>query len=295
MGYFTFTLLAIFLIALLDKSLPIKSAAAVLGLLIGFILHYAGYFILIIFGLSIFIIVPIVYIFNPALIDLKKMSAKLLIGGMVGLLISLSKLAAVYSFMRFFPRTIADHYDTHFLTGIVGIFLQLLGTMNILPLLLLSGSNPDTLSNFIYGMTRADYGFWEVDMSVTPIVFIILLIGLTKFFYYPKKYLQRLLHGQKKIASLFLVFSLWLAVEFTLAKGLFYPILQNWPILSSLHVNLRFAAVFIFPFGLAAVLIYDKLVGARLTSKLFTIFLVVNILALLPLGLVFVLQSVHER
>jgi len=291
MGYFTLPLLALFLIALFDSSLPVIVGASILGLLIALLLHYAGYFILVIFGFSILIIIPMFYILDPAMIDWKKLAARISLGGVIGLLISLSKLSAVYSFMRFFPRMISDHYDTPFLLAVFGLILQLLGTMSLAPLFLLVGINPDMLSNYILAATRADYGFWEVDMSVTPIVFIILLIGLDIFFHHPKKYLSRLLGGKKIFAFLLLLLALWLTVEFTLAQGVFYPILRYLPILSSLHVNVRFAAAFIFPFALVAALIYDKWIRTQLVSKQLVIFLVVNILAVLPLGVYFIYRQ----
>ena len=49
LGYFSFTLLALFLIILFDERLSVKVAAVLFGLLVASYIHSAGYFIIIIF------------------------------------------------------------------------------------------------------------------------------------------------------------------------------------------------------------------------------------------------------
>jgi hypothetical protein len=288
LGYHIFPILPIFLILLLDESLSPFIAATVMGLISALLIQSAGYFIIIVFALSILIILPIVYIYNPSFFKWKRWLIIISSGGIIGLIISASKLAAVYSFMRFFPRTLADHYPTTIPLGIFGLFLQLLGTMNLAPLFQIAGLNPDTIKNYILTATRADYGYWEMDMSLSPIVFILLAIGADKFFHHPKKYFGKLLDRHRIIAVIFLVLFLWLAMEFTLAQGAIYPLLQHLPILSSLHVNIRFAAAFIFPLAFVAALIYNRLSNSRYP---FYIFIAVNILTLLPLGAYFLFRS----
>jgi hypothetical protein len=296
MGYFTFPLIALFLIALLDNSLSVKTSAALMGVLVGLLVHFAGYFILIVFALSILIVLPIVYILDPSLLSWKRFFSVLALGGAVGLLISISKLTAVYSFMRFFPRSVADHYQTPFLLGLFGLFLQLLGTMNLAPLFQVAGLNPDTIPNYILAATRADYGLWEMDMSITPVVFIVLLVGVDVFFHHPKQYLARILDGNRKFAFILLLLTIWVAIEFTLAKGFFYPVLRHLPILSSLHVNPRFAAAFIFPLAFVAALIFNKWTASQPASRLLPALSVINLLAVLPLGAFFLYRSdLHYR
>jgi len=288
LGYLNFPLLPIFLILLLDESLAPPIAAATMGVALGVIIHLAGYFIIIVFGLSLLITLPIVYIYDPAFFKWKSWMVILPVGAVIGLVISASKLAAVMAFMRFFPRSISDYYPTTPLLGLAGLVLQLLGTMNLAPLFQIVGLKPDILPAIFIAATGADYGYWEFDMSITPIVFAILLTGLYVFFRQPQKYLSKLLHGQKKIAWVLLALSLWIAVEFTIAKGLIYPLFQHLPILSSLHVNVRFAAAFIFPLVLGAALIYNHLPKNQKTSL---VFIAINILAVLPLGAYFLFKS----
>ncbi len=288
LGYITYPLLPIFLVLLLDQTLSPLIAAVLTGLALALLIHSAGYFIIIVIGLSTLIALPIVYIYNPSTFMWKRWAAILLMGGVVGLIISASKLAAVFSFMRFFPRTIADHYPTTIPLGFFGLILQLLGTMNLAPLFQIAGLNPDRIQDLIFTVTRANYNYWEMDMSLTPVVFIILLIGVDKFFHHPGKYVNKLFENRRLIAVIFLVLSIWVTIEFTLAKGVLYPYLQHLPILSSLHVNVRFAAAFIFPLALAAALIYNRWANMQHAALMFIAF---NVAALLPLGAYFLFRS----
>ena len=288
LGYHTFPILPIFLILLLDESLSPLTAVVFTGVIAAILIQSAGYFIIILFALSILMTLPIVYVYNTTLFKWKRWLIILSGGGVIGLFISASKLAAIYSFMRFFPRTLADYYPTTIPLGIFGLMLQLLGTMNLAPLFQMIGLNPNSIPNYILSATRADYGYWEMDMSLSPVVFFLLLIGTDKFFHHPKKYLSKLIEKNRMVAVLLLVLFSWLAIEFTLAKGIIYPLLQHLPILSSLHVNIRFAAAFIFPLAFIAVLIYNRWLGFQRSSL---IFMAVNILTLLPLGAYLLLKS----
>ena len=143
LGYQTFPLLTIFLIALFDEALQPALAAVILGLTSGILFHSAGYFIIIIFIFSILITLPIIYIYNPSyFLKWKRWLVVLGLGGAIGLIISASKLAAIYSFMRFFPRSISDAYHRTPLQGLYGLALQLLGTMNLAPFFQITGLSP---------------------------------------------------------------------------------------------------------------------------------------------------------
>jgi hypothetical protein len=83
----------------------------------------------------------------------------------------------------------------------------------------------------------------------------------------------------------------WLTIEFTLAKGLVYPLLRKLPILSSLHVNVRFAAAFILPLAIFAALIYDQWSSQWSVKKAWLFFLVVDVLTLLPLSIYFMIKT----
>ena len=294
LGFETFPLLAVFLIALLDESLQPMLSGAIMGLTLGILVYFAGYFVIIIFSFSIIIALPILYIYNPAYFKWKRWLAVLGLGGAIGLIISASKLAAIYSFMRFFPRSISDAYHRTQLQGLYGLALQLLGTMNLAPFFQITGLNPDSIQQYFRTVTGAHSGYWEFDMSISPVVFGILLAGLIVYFRHPKKYLSPMLTWEKITAFVLLFLFLVTVAEFTLARGRIYLALRHLPILSSLHVNVRFAAAFIFPLALVATLIYHNWVRNQSLRKSFFIFVITNILAILPLGSYF-LFKVHDR
>jgi hypothetical protein len=282
LGYQTFPLIPILVIILITPSIPKVISGLILSLVVALLIHQAGYFIIVVFGLTILITLPLVYIFKPALFSWRRIILIALFGGGLALAICVSKLAAVFAFMRFFPRQMADYYPaTGFIQGLFGILLQLFGTMNLAPLLELFGSHPGLLPNYMISVTGAQYGYWEFDMSLSPVVLGIVIIGIYSFLRYPKKYSFLFKVNKKCVAWILLVLFTWLTIEFTLAKGLIYPILQKLPILSSLHVNPRFAAAFLFPMVLSAVLIYNgwtiKWSGKKSTIK----FLLINIITLI--------------
>jgi hypothetical protein len=160
--------------------------------------------------------------------------------------------------------------------------------MNLVPLFFVARLDPNMLPNYLIHATGGMYGYWEFDMSMSPVVFGILLAGLNKFFHTPKKYFKRYTTNKKWIAGLLFIFFTWLTVEFTLAAGLFYPYLRHLPILSSMHVNARFASAFIFPLALLAAVIYESAARYWPSKKATSIFILVNILTLLPLSTYFI-------
>jgi hypothetical protein len=291
LGYFSFTLLALFLILLFDKKLSTKVAVALLGLLLASYIHSAGYFIIIIFGLSVLMLLPMIFLYKPELFHWKRLFTIMAVGGVVGTLISASKLAASFAFMSYFPRLIADNYPTSFFVGFLGIILQLLGTPNLVPLFILGGMDPSTYPNFTRAATGTHYGMWELDISMPPVVFIIVLICAVKLLRNPRKYLSAIIDNQKKIAILLFILFTYIAIEFTLAKGFIYPVLRHLPILSSLRGNVRFTGAFIFPLAFFAAAVYNHWLQTWDKEKLFKTYVFVNLLAAIPLGSYFLFHQ----
>lgn len=284
LGYFSFTLLALFLIILLDDILSVKFAVPLFGLLMATYIYSAGYFILIIFGLSILMLLPMFYLYNPAHLQWKRLFSIIVGGGIIGIIISASKLAATFAFMRYFPRLVADNYPVSFFIGFLGIILQLLGTQSLVPLFIMAGVDPATYPTFTGAATGTRYGMWELDISVAPIVFVILFVCLVKFLHNPKKYTNLLTRNEEKIALLLFIFFTYVAIEFILAKGFIYPALRHLPILSSLRGNVRFTGAFIFPLAFFAAAIYNHWSNKWNKIRLFRTFLLVNLCAVIPMG-----------
>jgi hypothetical protein len=290
LGYFTFPLLTVFLVSLFDTSLPVKFAAVMVGLLAGILINSAGYFILIVFALSILITTPLIFIHAPHLINAKRFLIIILLGSVIGFLVSASKLAATFTLMSHFHRNIADDYSVSFLSGFFGFIMQFLAVPTLFPAFAMSGMNPDDIPPFLRVFTGTQYGLWEMDTSITPVVFIILLIFLISFLYNFRKN-QNKLSTQNKIALVALLCFAWLGIEFTLAKGIIYPAIRNLPILNSLRANVRFASMFIFPITFTATIIYNKWLQTWTNTKVTYAFLLTNLLALLPFGFYFMFKT----
>ena len=292
LGYQTLPLFAIFLIVLLDSNVTRRIAVLIFALVVAILVQQGGYLFIITFALSWLIIFPLVYIYRPALISWKRITAVIALGGSVALLISASKLAAVYAFMRFFPRQIADIIQpVGILRGLLGIIMQLVGTMTLAPLLWLARINPGLLTRYFVLVTGQPYGLWEFDMSLSPVVFAILIFGIYSFIRWPKRYPNLFRVDRKWVAWILLAFFSSLTAEFVMAKGLFYPFLSKLPILSSLHFNARYAVAFIFPLAILAAIIYDKWIPKWSEKRSTRIFLLVNLLTLIPLGMYFVMPE----
>ncbi len=291
LGYFSFTLMALLLIFLFDEHLSAKIAAISMGLLAAMCIHFAGFFIIIIFGLSILVLMPILFLYKPELFHWKRLFSILVTGGVIGLIISASKLAAILAFMRHFPRPATDNYPVSFFVGFLGIILQLLGTQTLVPFFIFAGMDPSIYPNYVRAATGTNYGMWELDDSMTPLIYAIMLIGFIKFIHNPRKYLRLLSNNQKKIALLLFVLFTYIAMEFILAKGIIYPAMRHLPILSSLRANVRFAATFIFPLSFIAATVYNYWCKTWDQKKILRTFLLVNLCAAVPLGSYFLFKQ----
>ena len=291
LGYHMFPLLAIILILWLDPHVPKIIAGLSFALIVAMLIQQSGYTLIIVFGLSLLMALPFLYLKKPDVISWKRMIVVFLVGAGAALVISLSKLTAVYAFSRSFPRLASDSYNVSALRGLLGIVLQLLGTMNLAPLLGLIGVDPSHLPGYLIAMSGAFYGYWEFDMSLTPAVFVLIIAGGYRYLRKPRELAKLLLTNRKWAAIIMSVLAIWITIEFTLAKGLIYPILHKLPIMSSLHVNPRFAAAFILPLVLMAAILYDSLT-MRFSSKLaWSIFAMLNVLSLVPLVSYFMIKA----
>jgi hypothetical protein len=168
--------------------------------------------------------------------------------------------------------------------AIQGLLLQLAGTMTLAPVYWLSGIKLTLIRNLLQAYTGAYTGYWELDLSVSPIAWILLLGGLTGGAVTLARKKIRLPGKDKLIAGLLLLFAIEITVEFTLARGLFYPHLQNLPILRSLHVNPRFGSAFIFPISIACAWIFNHFVENLSRQISWLAFGILNGLALISLG-----------
>ncbi|MDD5367991.1 MAG: hypothetical protein PHQ40_02805 [Anaerolineaceae bacterium] len=282
--FLVFPLLAVLIDVFFQSRIPWIVAGSIFALTVGLVIYQGGFYIMVISTLSFGIVFPLVYLIRPGIFDPKRMfklglSACLLTACLVG-----SKVFAVNSFMRFFPRLVNDENNVGAFKGILGIGLQLLGTPILGPLRWLAGRNLAGQSQFLQKWTGTPYGLWELDISVSPVMIGLFLIGviilcqntLTGKFYIQKNQFNL-------VAILALVVAVWITVEMCLAKGVLYPFFKQLPYLRSLHVNPRFASAFIFPMSILGALVGNYIVDHGLVGiNNRGLFVSVNILAILP-------------
>ena len=291
MGFQTFALLPVIALTVFSTSGPEILPAAILAGVLGIMVNAAGFFPIVIALLSLSILIPAIYLIHPEAFQFKRMIRIGLIGAVLTALLIGSKVLAVYAFMRFFPRIVSDVYAVNPLQGLLGIFVQLLGSMSLVPLFLIGHLNPDLLTGYMVNLTGAPYRYFEFDVSLSPVVILIATIGLYSRFRKPRRILALLDTRKKWIAAIVLLCFIWISVEFILAKGIIYPNLRELPILSSLHVNPRFTAVFIFPVILLAMLFYHRRASQYADKKAKIAFLLLNATILLFALIYFIMSD----
>lgn len=288
-GHFNFQafpLLPLFLVALFDRRLSLPVACALMGLGAGIFIYSASTYPAVFVLLSLLIILPLAYLIRPAVYEWPRFWRIALPGGILALGISLSKLYAVNAFMRFFPRDMPDTYSISFHLAPVGLFLQLFGVMGLAPLYALTGGKMGEIRNLMQAYTGSSVGLWELDLALSPIVWILLLIGLllllARLTRRPGAVLPRGWGGWLALALL--AAAIWLALEFTFARGLVYPTLRQLPFLKALHVNPRFGSAFLFPLALMGAWVFQSALAGFGEKKILWLFLPAQALVILSLG-----------
>ena len=259
LGYQAFPLFSFILVLLFSDAFSKKVAVWLLAIVGALLVHSAGFYQIVIFVFSLGISFPLLYLIKPSIFDWRRCCIILAGGGGVGVLLSLSKISAILAFMQYFPREISDVYSVGVGRGILGLLLQLLGVMHILPIAWLMGLDAGYVGDLLRYYTGARYGLWELDNSISPVLTIIIIVGVIEYIFIKKKEKFLLFFNKKQWVAVGVFFgALWLCVEFVFAKGIFYPFLRNFPILKSLHVNVRFVSAFIFPLVLIGSVILDS-------------------------------------
>jgi hypothetical protein len=256
-NFLTFPLIIIPIYALFSSKIP-KWLAGTLISLTGAVLVYSGGVYIAVIGLySALIIVPLVYFMKPGLFSWRKMFPVLIWGGILTALLCGSKLYATAEYMRFFPRTVHDHYAVKWITGLRGMIFQLIGTMNWYPLLGLIHKTSASYTLRLIAWTKTPYGFWELDSSIAPGLLFLLVYGVLKVLFRKPKIENRNIIVKKIIAALFLLFAIILTAEFSIAKGFLYDQLSKLPVLQSLHAVTRFTSSFILPLAIISAKVFD--------------------------------------
>jgi hypothetical protein len=252
LGYISFPLLPLVLLILISNRLPLPVAAAGIAFILFFLFHSSGFYVAVIFMFSVPISLLLVYILSKTVEpNFRRLASIVLLGGVIGLLISSSKLTAVWSHMRYFPRYIEAVYDATILKAALGFLCQLFFT----PIAVFFKGIP--IKKVFEGLVGSGpMGLWEFDIGLSPVVLGILLSSLLLL----KKTRISFLKNKRKVVFFLLVILLcWISFELSIAKGILYKLLKSAPFMRSVHVQVRMAAIFILPVVIASMYIYTTL------------------------------------
>ena len=269
LGFQLFPLAAVMLAALLERDRLIVSAAT-LAVMIGLMLHQAGFYLLIVCALGIALSLPLLFLYRRDLIVPGRVLKIGIAGATLGIVIASPRIVASLYLMQQFPRQIADHYGIGIAQGIAGFVAQLTGVMTLTPLFAVTGTDLSRISNALMKLTGASVrsGLWEVDTALSPVLIAFLFIGAAGAITWWRA-------GRREraewIALTCLAIGSWIVIESTLARGLIYPLIKGLPVISSLHVNHRLAGAFVLPLSLAGAMAANSWLMRRSASWYFAI------------------------
>jgi hypothetical protein len=250
LNFVSITLLPFVVWLLLDKSIAKPVRICLIALSIAAIVHSGGFYFAVVFGLAI----PL----TIASICLVSGSLRTRFGDWLGVALSslslsicicVSKITAVLSFMRFFPRLTDDHPHISLFKALLGFALQLF----FAPMAILFPALP--VDDILRRATGSLWGLWEIDAGLSPVILFIFVV----FFCYARKCnsmktIGRILSTGGRVGAFVIICSLGLlSLEFTLSRGFPYTWIKNLPFFSSLHTCTRNGAIFVLPFIVLAI------------------------------------------
>ena len=264
-GFQLFPLVAVMLWALCDvKSGAIRNGCVV-ALTVAAILYHAGIHVIILGAFTLALALPVAMLVRADSIAVGRVVATSAIALPIVAAIGGSKVHAVLSFMRQFPREIDETFAVGLGQALAGLATQFAGVMSLAVPMALLGIDPAKVGSALTRLTGASerLGIWELDISISPAALVLVAVAGVQVIARVRRYgLQRIDRKVIAAATVAAVVT-WLLVEATLARGLIYPILKPLPILRSLHVNPRIAASFILPIALVAAAVAHQRYGHR--------------------------------
>jgi hypothetical protein len=248
----------VFVLLLTDRSRAAAVNASCLGLLVAAIIYQGGFQLIIVMALATLLTILALEGFALIRIDGERVIVCALLGALLALAITAPKLYAVFALMRFFPRETADIYTTGLLQAFAGLGAQFALVMPAAPLMWISGIDLMGLTGAMMRLIGAGerMGLWEFDTGISPVLIVCLVAGVVWLI---RNRAAVKLDSRQRYALIATIAAAWLAMEMTLARGLVYPLIQQLPVMRSLHVNVRFAAVFILPLCTIGALALDRL------------------------------------
>ena len=265
LGYIAFPLLPLVILLLINDKLKIPAAAIGIAFTFFVLIHTAGFYLLVIFMFSVPISLLLIYILSDKIrLYYLRLFSISFIGLVVGILISSSKLMAVWSHLRYFPRYVEDVYNVNIFKSIMGFLSQLFLT----PIaVFFKGLNLEKFFQDLIG-TGTGMELWEFDIGLSPVILGILLsscfllrkprFSFKKQAAPPIQDARRKRNFYKIVLPGLLILLCWISFELCIAKGIFYRFLKNIAFMKSLHVNVRFASIFILPVIVLSMFVYTR-------------------------------------
>jgi hypothetical protein len=253
-------LFGVVLIILFKPGIPSWLRGLLLSLLCSLFLYSGSFQVISYYALTAIVSLPVIYLLRPSLFG-KSIFGTFLWGALFSILANGSKLWAIFSLMRFSPRTASDQYTATWLQGLERIASQLVGSMTAIPfrawLERISYKDAaDGFANYLMRISGSSYSFAGLDISLSPALLILLIGGAISLFFIRSK-LKAFFDKKRLIALACLVFFTFLVIEFALARGQPYLYLHQLPIMSSLRANVRYTCAFIFPLAMIGAAVFN--------------------------------------
>jgi len=158
-------------------------------------------------------------------------------GTLLILLICAAKIVAVGLFMAQFHRDMEYRHPAHnFFRAMLSIPS---GMFAFRPMWLVDRAGMDLVSGWLHKAFPADL----VDYGMSPAALLLAPIGLLAF-------LRRAMARASRTQLVLILVTVWITVEFTLGRGLIWPLIKPLPFVRALHENPDFGSAFILPVSL---------------------------------------------
>lgn len=225
---------------LLPPSRETMRSLAVRGMLFGIViavmLYSGGFLVVLIAGMACLFALPFVLLLERESLyqRLRVLCVRIGVYGFITLLLAGSKLIAVYSLMRFFPRLFPfDRFD-----GDASVFLFILRAFWALP-----------QKEDLFTFSRLLWPVHEYSMLLSPVILFGVLITPVILWLYRGVFLRHPI--RTLLCAIYGVFCVFFFVQLTRGYGVLVTPLSSLPIFQSLHVTVRF--LYVFSIALVAV------------------------------------------
>jgi hypothetical protein len=292
-GFLLFPMGAVILHSLTNARSSLVARASGAAIVVGLMIHQAGFYLVLITGASILLSLQVLSITSRQLIEWRSAFRAMLIAIPLSAALIGSKVFAVAALMRQFPREVADIHTLGAFEELVGVGIQLAGGMLIVPVLLLGGFPAQRLDDILILVTGAGVHLWELDVSLAPVLSIALVCGLASVILAVSRRGLPSISAGTAVAALGMVATVWLLIELTIARGVLFSLFKALPPLKSLHLNYRFAAAFILPLSVLGAMVLERWLGTSRRHLAGTVLVLATCAG--PLAYFALPEEVHRR